>query len=174
MTTETGMGIRGHVTEQVHGLHLLNLYLAQFKRGYAYTAVYILRDRTDEGGNQAYGFFKPSYKPRLAATYLHNLTTILADDGRIEAPGQLAYAIPDMPETVHDLLFQRSDGVFQLVVWGERLQGEDEVEVLLGEEPALITLYDPTVGKDPVASMKGTTRFDLTLSDHPIVVEIVP
>ncbi len=174
VTTETGMGIRGPVTEEIHGLHLLNVYLAQFKRGYAYTAVYILRDRTDEGGNQAYGFFKPNYKPRLAATYLHNLTTILADEGRIDAPAALAYAIPDMPDTVHDLLFQRSDGVFQLVVWGERLQGEDVVEVLLGDKPTSITLYDPVVGQEPVATMAGTTSFELTLSDHPIVVEIVP
>ncbi|MGX9145622.1 hypothetical protein [Mesorhizobium sp. 128a] len=35
----------------------MSLYLAQFKRGYAYTSVYLLRDRTDEGGNQSFGFY---------------------------------------------------------------------------------------------------------------------
>lgn len=172
VTTETGLTVHGPVTEEIHGLHLMNLYLAQFARGYAHTAVYLLRDRTDEGGDQAFGFFRPDYSPRPAARYLHNLTTILADEGRLETPGSLAYAIVNQPRTVHDLLFQRSDGVYQLVVWGERLRGEDTVEVRLGKRPAAITLYTPTLGKDPVAQMSGTTVFELTLSDHPVVVEI--
>jgi hypothetical protein len=47
----------------------VNIYLAQFKRGYAYTLVYILRDRTDEDGDQTYGFFQPDYTPRKAAIF---------------------------------------------------------------------------------------------------------
>lgn len=172
VTTETGVRLNSRVTEEIHGLHLMNIYLAQFKRGYSYTAVYLLRDRTDEGPNQAFGFFRPDYSPRPAADNLHNLTSILADEGRIENPGALAYAIPNKPGTVHDLLFQRSDGVFQLVVWGERLRGQDEVEVKLGERPFSITLYNPLRGQHPVAQMTGSTSFDLILSDHPIVVEI--
>ena len=69
------------MTEELQGLNLMNLYLAQFKRGYSYTSVYLLRDRTDEGGNQSFGFYRPDYSPRKAAIYLHNLTTILADRG---------------------------------------------------------------------------------------------
>lgn len=174
VTTETGLTVEGPVSEELHGLHLMNLYLAQFKRGYAYTSVYLLRDRTDEAGNQAFGFFRPDYSPRPAALYLHNLTTILADTGRLEASGSLEYAIPDQPDTVHDLLLQRSDGVFQLVVWGERLRGEDTVEIRLARKPADIALYNPVVGTGPLAEMAGTTRFELTVSDHPIVVEINP
>ena len=79
VTTETGTTIGGAITEEIHALNLLNLYLGQFKRGWSHTAVYLLRDRTDEGGNQRFGFFDPDYQPRKAAVYLHNLTTILAD-----------------------------------------------------------------------------------------------
>jgi hypothetical protein len=57
----------------------MNLYLAQFRRGYAHTSVYLLRDRTDEDGNQSFGFYQADYSPRKAAIYLHNLTTIPAD-----------------------------------------------------------------------------------------------
>ncbi|WP_197063417.1 hypothetical protein [Novosphingobium malaysiense] len=174
VTTETGVAINGPIDERMQALHLLNIYLAQFKRGYSYTSVYILRDRTDEGGNQTYGFFRPDYQPRLAAHYLHNLTTILADDASAESPGSLAYAIPDQPDTVHDLLLQRSDGTFQLVVWGERLQGADEVTIELADIPASIVLYDPTLGTDPRRKIIGKRSFDLTLSDHPIVVAINP
>ena len=81
MTTETGCTIEGPITEEIQALNLLSMYLDQFKRGWSHTAVYLLRDRTDEGGNQSFGFFKPDYTPRKAAVYLHNLTTILADQG---------------------------------------------------------------------------------------------
>ena len=70
------------------------MYLDQFKRGWSHTSVYLLRDRTDEGGNQSFGFFKPDYTPRKAAVYLHNLTTILADQGTLAKPGQLDYSHP--------------------------------------------------------------------------------
>ena len=87
MTTETGCTIGGPITEEIQALNLLSMYLDQFKRGWSYTAVYLLRDRTDEGGNQSFGFFKPDYTPRKAAVYLHNLTTILADQGSVAKPG---------------------------------------------------------------------------------------
>ena len=83
VTTETGTTIGGDITEEVHALNLMNMYLSQFKRGWSHTAVYLLRDRTDEGGNQRFGFFQADYTPRKAAVYLHNLTTILADNGSV-------------------------------------------------------------------------------------------
>lgn len=172
VTTETGVLIEAPVTEELHGLHLLNLYLAQFKRGYAYTSVYLLRDRTDEEGNQAFGFFRPDYTPRKAAHYLHNLTTILADErGKYADPGRLAYLIKDRPEVVHDLLLQRSDGTFQLVVWAELVEGEVQVRVELGEQADTITIYDPTIGTEPVRTITQTHSFGLTLSDHPVILE---
>jgi hypothetical protein len=172
VTTETGANIGGRVTEKMHGLNLMNLYLAQFKRGYAYTSVYLLRDRTDEDGNQTFGFFRPDYSPRPAAVYLHNLTTILADKGTLAKPGQLDATIADQPVTVHDLLLQHSDGTFQLIVWGERLNGQDRVTVRLGVTPAAIRIYDPTIGVEPVQTLANPSSLDLTLSDHPLVVAI--
>ena len=144
VTTETGANIEGAVTEEMHGLNLMNLYLAQFRRGYAHTSVYLLRDRTDEDGNQSFGFYRPDYSPRKAAIYLHNLTTILADKGTLASPGRLDFAIANQPETVHELLLQHSDGTFQLIVWGERLSGQDRVTVDLGVRRRSVRVYDPT------------------------------
>lgn len=172
VTTETGTRIDRRVTEEQHGLHLINLYLAQFKRGYAHTSVYLLRDRTDEAGNQSYGFFRPDYSPRKAAIYLRNLTTILADQDRIAAPGRLDYAIEGRSDFVHDLLLQRSDGAFQLIVWGERLAGQDRVTVRLGGTFKSVRVFDPTIGADPVESHASTNSLELTLSDHPLIIEI--
>ena len=172
VTTETGARIEGPVTEELQGLHLMNMYLAQFKRGYAYTSVYLLRDRTDEDGNQAFGFYRPDYSPRKAATYLHNLTTILADTGTLARPGELDVTIADQPKTVHDLLLQHSDGTFQLIVWDERLSGQDRVTIQLGVTPTSVRIYDPTIGVESVQTLANTGAFDLMLSDHPVVIAI--
>jgi hypothetical protein len=174
VTTETGTGIVGQVTEEMQGLNLLTMYLAQFKRGYTHTSIYLLRDRTDESGNQTFGFFRPDYSPRRAATYLHNLTTILADKGRVARPGRLGYAIREQPETVHDLLLQHSSGTFQLIVWGERLKGEDRVTITLGSLYKSATIYDPTKGAAPTARLQNVRSIDLTISNHPYVIAISP
>jgi hypothetical protein len=174
VTTETGALIEGPVTEELHALNLMNMYLAQFKRGYSYTSVYLLRDRTDEGGNQAFGFYRSDYTPRKAALYLHNLTTILADDGSRADPGRLDFAIPDQPETVHELLLQRSDGTLQLIVWGERSTGQDHVTVRFAARHPSVRIYDPTLGTEPVETADDVTSIDLTLSDHPLVIAIPP
>lgn len=172
VTTETGTTINENVTEEMQALNLMSLYLDQFKRGWSYTSVYILRDRTDEGGNQTFGFYRPDYTPRKAAHYLHNLTTILADSGSIPTPGKLNYSIPNQPETVHDLLLQKSDGTFELVVWGERVSGSDNVTVNLGGTYASVKIYDPTVGTEATETLANVNSVALTLSDHPVVIEI--
>ncbi|MDE2570876.1 MAG: hypothetical protein KGM93_18395 [Sphingomonadales bacterium] len=172
VTTETGVRLEGPVDEEQQGRTLLNLYLDQFARGYAYTSVYILRDRTDEGGNQAFGFFRPDYTPRRAAIYLHNLTAVLADGASTSRPGKLDYAIPVRPATVHDVLLQRSDRMFQLVVWGERLNGKDDVTIALGKIAKTIELYDPTIGTAPIRTLHAVRSFKLELTDHPIVIMV--
>jgi hypothetical protein len=172
VTTETGCTIEGPVTEEIHALNLLSLYLDQFKRGWSYTAVYLLRDRSDEGGNQQFGFYKPDYTPRKAAVYLHNLTTILADTGALPKPGHLNYTIPDQPATVHDLLLQKSDGAFALVVWSELVRGTNSITINLGGAHPTVTLYDPTVGTSATQTLHNAASVPLTLSDHPVIIEI--
>jgi hypothetical protein len=174
VTTETGCTMGGAITEELHAVNLLNMYLAQFKRGWSHTAVYLLRDRTDEGGNQAFGFFRPDYTPRKAAVYLHNLTAILADKKAPAQPGRLNYRIPEQPATVHDLLLQKSDGTFALVVWGERLKGSDDVTIRLGAAYPEVRIYDPTAGTEPIRTEQRVESLTVKLGDHPLVLLIKP
>jgi hypothetical protein len=172
VTTETGVCIDGPITEQIHARNLLTLYLDQFKRGWSFTAVYLMRDRVDEAGNQKFGFYRPDYQPRKAGVYLHNLTTILADEGPTATTGRLDYAVTPQPETVHDLLLQKRDGRFELVVWDERLKGSDVVTVDLGSAHKAVRTYDPTVGAKPTRSLANARSVSLRLSDHPVIIEI--
>ena len=174
VTTETGCTIDGPVTEEIQALNLLTMYLDQFKRGWSHTAVYLLRDRTDEAGNQSFGFFKRDYTPRKAARYLHNLTTILADRGSLAKPGQLTYSIPVQPATVHEMLLQKSDGTFELAIWSERLKGADDVTVRLNRNFPSVRVYDPTIGTEPIQTHHGVNSLKLTMSDHPLIIAIAP
>jgi hypothetical protein len=172
VTTETGVTIDDTFSEEKQARLYLNLYLAQFKRKWSYTSVYLLRDRSDEDGNQSFGFYAKDYTPRKAAVYLHNFTTILADKGTVKKRQALNYLIANQPETVHDLLLQNSNGRLQLVIWGERAIGNDAVTVSFGKNFNTVKIYDPTLGTAPVKTLKDIKHVALTLSDHPLVIEL--
>jgi hypothetical protein len=203
VTTETGATIDSvQVTEEIQALMYLSCYLAQFKQGWEYTAMYILRDRADEEGNQTFGFYSSRWEqrpdgswycvstPRLSAHYLHNLTTILDDRQPVRSPGKLAYAIrpgrenPDATlETVHDLLLQKSDGTMLLIVWGEKYHKgatPDEVTIQF-DRPFQVDIYNPAQydptdsekGTRPVKSYQNTKTIALPLLNHPYILKIV-
>jgi hypothetical protein len=172
VTTETGWATSGtgSITQEQQGRLFMNLYLAAFKQGIAYTFIYMLRDDPGQGD---WGLFDRSYNPKISGTYLHNLTTILADRGARKAPGKLNYAIDPLPATVHDLLFQKSTGTFSLVIWDERPSGgTHNVTIQLGPSRALVKIYDPTTGIAPTQTLRDVSSVPLTLSDHPIVLEL--
>lgn len=173
VTTETGTTIGGAITEDLHALNLLTMYLDQFKRGWSYTAVYLLRDRVDEGGNQKFAFYRPDYTPRKAAFYLHNLTTILADRGVLQKPDALDYSIANQPPTVHELLLERSDRSFQLVIWNERVSGKDALTIQLPASWPAIHVFDPTIGIAATQTLQNTNSVRLELANHPLIVEIL-
>jgi hypothetical protein len=171
VTTETGWltSGTGSITAEQQGRVFLNLYLSAFKRGFAYTFIYMLRDDPSQG---YWGLFDTSYNPKRSGLYLHNLTTILADSGRA-ATGKLDYAIAGEPATVHDLLLQKSTGTFELVVWDERpTGGSDSVTVNLTTPRATVKVYDPTTGSSPATTLHAVTSVPLTLGDHPMILEL--
>lgn len=170
VTTETGWEATADAASQrTQGTVLTNTYLAQFKRGWAYTFVYELRDGEGSIGEQ--GLYRGN-TPKLAAVYLHNLTTLLSDNKPISKPGSLDYVIRDQPATVHDLLLQKSDGRFELVIWNERVHDSDVITLQLGARHRTVKVYDIVSGTAPVRTYSNTASVELTLSDHAMIIEI--
>ena len=171
VTTETGWDSVSDIGgDRTQGTILLNTYLAQFKRGWRYTFVYQLRD--GEGGNGNQGLFNSNSTPKPAATYIHNLTSILADKMPITSSGSLNYSIIDEPATVHDLLIQNSSGTFELVVWDENVRGSDKVVVNLGRTYATVNVYDVTLGTNPTQTLAHVSSVALILTDHALIIEV--
>lgn len=172
VTTETGVTISDVITEEIQARLYLSCYLAQFAQGWSHTAMYIMRDRSDEDGNQSFGFYDRNYKPRQAAHYLHNMTSILKDNITHADLGYLSYSIPNQPTAVHDLLLQKSDGTFMLVIWGELYAGgSSNITIKLGRTYDEIKIYDPTTGKTAVNTLQNVNFVPLTMTNHPYILE---
>jgi hypothetical protein len=174
VTTETGWdSVTDPGGEDVQGKVLTNVYLDQFAEGWSYTFIYELGD--GEGGGGDMGLFHTDWTPKLSATYIHNLTTILADPGPPINPGALTYSIANEPDTVHDMLMQKSSGVFELAVWGEQVTGSNNVTVRFGGATvSAVNVYDITLGSTPIQTYAGVKGVTLTLSDHAMIVEVTP
>ncbi len=173
VSTETGWLTTGtgSITEEQQARVFLDLYLAAYKRGWTYTFIYMLRDDPVQG---YWGLFDTSYNPKTSGTYLHNMTTILADaDQGPATPGRLDYSLASEPATVHDLLLQKSDGKFELVIWDERpTGGSDAIGVDLGHPRATVNVYDPTTGTSPLQTLTQVSTVNVTVTDHPVIIEL--
>ncbi|MDD4992133.1 MAG: CARDB domain-containing protein [Paludibacter sp.] len=162
------------VSEDYQGKAVLNTFLDAYKQGFSYTFWYQLKE--DE---LHHGLYRPDNSPKLGATYLHNMTTILADNSSNFTPGSVNYTVQhnsglNKPETVHDMLLQKSNSTYELVIWSELLSGINDISIDLGANYSSVTVYDPTVGTWPVRTEQTNVRWvELhTMSDHPMIIEI--
>jgi hypothetical protein len=172
VSTETGWWTEGKkdaISEEQQASLYLDVYLSSFKQGFAYTFLYKLRDDPKQGYT---GIFHYSWQPKPAARALHSFTSLLGDT-RERVPGRLDYTLEGGGGNVHDLLLQKSDGRFVLIVWGERFDGQRElVRVRFGREQPLARVFDPLIGEEPTSAHKATKQLALTLTDHPLLVEL--
>ena len=152
-----------------------------FKDGVPKTYLYEL---LDEGG-QYFGLFTADGAPKPVATAIHNLTTILADPGSTSSftPGSLSYAVANLPTAGNQLLLEKSNGNFDLVLWAEAqiwnaTTGSEVVAptqtstVEFGQTQKVVLIFDPLTGTAPIAAYLNTQSVQVTLADHPLVVEV--
>lgn len=130
--TETGYfttkGAKG-VSEKVHGKYMPRLFLEYFRQGIPRTCSYELVDewKQPENPEANYGLLRNNLSPKPAYTALKNVISVLKDPaGSKIIPRTLNYnlaiAAPpnyDKTEYVRDLLLQKRDGSFYLVLWHE-------------------------------------------------------
>ena len=174
VTTETGIHMP-ELPEELQGKLYLNLYLSQFANGFKHTAIYLLKGRADEPGDNPFAFFNLDNSPKQCAHHLHNFTTILDDRKPVTEFKPLNYSIADMPETSHDLLLQRSNGNHVLILWGERFvsPGSDDIVVKLGKPARAVLVYNPVVGTAVQRMYTDVDTIPVSLTDHPFILEII-
>ena len=190
--TEGGWWTKPHprgVTETVHAKYTLNYLLDAYKQGIVRTYLYELLDEyPDADGSKMdshFGLFRYNGTAKPAAVALHNMTTILADAGKVVSPGKLSYSVDGMPATGYQLLMQKSDGTFVLALWNdariwdngnfkERPVANVQVMLNLGVQASTLNVYDPLVGVSPTLTRTNIAGLTLSLPDHPIFVFVKP
>jgi hypothetical protein len=182
----------GGVNQDVQAKETLNALFDAFKDGASTTYLYELMDTaanpspTDR--EDSFGLFNENGTPKEAATALHNLTTLLADNGSTAqtfTAGSLSYGLSGMPSTGNSMLMQTSSGNFDLAlwaeptIWNEATESEvtapaSSVTVSLGATYKSVSVYDPLAGTSPIATYTNVSQVTLSLTDHPLIVQVAP
>jgi hypothetical protein len=176
VTTETGWATDGSITQVQQGKLFVNVYLSAMKLGWSHTFIYQMFDDPAHG-NGDYGIFNQNasasstISPKPSATYIRTMTTILYGSTAQFTPTALAYSIPNEPATVHDLLMQKSDGTYELAVWGDQVTGSSNVTVNLGARFKKVNVYDVVHGTQPLETFHNVSTISLSLSDHAVFLE---
>ena len=169
VTTETGVTLEGPITEQVQASLYLERVPGPVQAGLE-PHLHLPAAGPHGRGRQPDVRLLPA---RLHPAPGRDLPPQPDDDPgrRWSTPpaGTRHYSIPNQPATVHDLLLQKSDGTFELVVWGERFAGgSDNVTVDLGTACATVEVYDPTItARSPTQTLTDVGSVALTLAIIP-------
>ena len=170
----------------------LNGLLDAFKAGVAKTFLYQLLDETSNipPGTAwgALGLFNADGTPKPVAAALHNLSAILADPAANAAtfqPRSLDVSILGLPSTASEELFEKSDGTFEVAIWNEPTDWNPatQSEAAAAATPITVSgsqawgaasVFDPLAGAAPVATYTGVNSVQLSLTDHPLILQISP
>lgn len=192
--TETGYTTQANtqylgVNETVQAKSILNTLVDAYKAGVSATYLYELFDRDSSASNTNpeanFGLFNSDGTPKLAATAIHNLTTILADDGKggLQPTDPLNYTLSNMPASGNSMVLGKSNGAYELVVWAEPKLWNDAtdteisnsaqtVTVNLGAVHHTVKVYDTLTGTTAIASYTDVSTITIPVSDHPLIIEI--
>jgi hypothetical protein len=189
-TNGSGPGNQG-VSETTQAKYTLDLLMDAYKQGVVRTFLYELQDLFSDPGktnqDKHYGLFRHDGSAKPAAVAIHNLTTILADEGVSAATfstGTLNYSVSGLPSSGNHMLMQESNGNFDIVLWNEPAIWDDansrdltsaaqNVTVSLGGTFRTVNVYDPLAGSQPVKTYSDTSSLVLGVTDHPLIVETV-
>ncbi|RXT21255.1 calcium-binding protein [Rhizobium leguminosarum] len=189
LTADTNGGWEG-VSEATQAKLLLNTLMDGAALGSKQTFIYELLDAYSDpqGTNQEkhFGLFHLDYSAKPAATAIHNLTEILADDGAAKASfsaGTLNYSIDGLPSSARSLLTEKSDGSYQIIIWNEPdiwNQSSDTaiqaattaVKVNLGASFGSVKVFDPLTGTTAIKSLSNVSSLTLNVIDHPVIIDI--
>lgn len=167
-TTETGMVVNSAVSADAQGRLLTDVYLDAYQLNWEHTFIYLM---FQEPSSLGYGMLNMDGTPTLLGTYIHNLTTILADASSAFTPTPIAVTVSGLPATGYSQLMQKSTGKYELVVWGEAFASETATPVTVGLPSSRpVNVYDITSGTAPTQTLT-TNSVPLSLTDHAMVVE---
>lgn len=175
------------VTESVQARLTLDTIFDSFSAGVSQTFLYELLDEAPDlaetNPELHYGLFHADGTPKLAATAIHDLTTIFGLPGSGTAAPVLTPGFIGMPDNASHLTLSGVNGSSFITVWAEpqvwdtAAQTEkpvtaSHVTVTLGAVVGRVSVYDPTVGTAPIATYSNVSQVAVEVTDHPLIIQV--
>ncbi len=180
-STETGYkmsgSVPGHpaVSERTAAKYMLRLFMMHMQLGVPRVYPYQLINNRED-----FGLLNNDGSPRQQFTAMKNFITMFKDPGAAFTPGTLGYTLTGDMTNIQQMLLQKRDGRFLLVVWQGVNSGEPPRRALtltLTSPVTTATLYEPTFSLTPVNQITdpaGITSIPLSVPDHLLVIELIP
>jgi hypothetical protein len=70
------------------------------------------------------------------------------------------------------ICYYKRDGVFDLVVWGEQVTGQQNITIDLGSRYKSVKIFDVTSGTKPLWDLTDVRSIPLVISDHAFIIEV--
>ncbi len=202
VATETGYNTalmsRTAISERIQGKYMPRIFLEYFRLNIARTFSYEFVDEYNDKGNPEanYGLLHNDLTPKPAYNALKNLIRLLKDPGSSFTLGSLDYTLTVTPppgynltQYVHNLLLQKRDGTFYLVLWHEisdaDISSTPTREIKPPAMPTTVTLNTPissarVYSLNDSGSMSSTAAtinnntISLNVTDKAMVVRLIP
>jgi hypothetical protein len=190
MITETGYMAyptatqAGTIPESVEASYIPRTALLSFIKGIKRTFIYEL---VDEASTTGYGLLANDFSEKPAFTALKSLIATLQDPGASFNPGSLNYSVTGNTNTMQNLLLQKRDGSYWLVLWLEQSSYDATNNAPTPVTPQNVTLsigagyefgnliqFDTTGNAASNALSTSGYTAPLTISDQISIVQILP
>jgi hypothetical protein len=193
MTTEAGFTDAMNNTsthlptpQDVEGVYAPRLLLEHYIRGEAREYQYELIDERDnpalDDKEAHFGLLNYDWSPKPEYTALSNMLGLLVDKGASFGTGKLDYQLTGSTTGVKQLLLQKRDGTFYLLLWRDasiydpiaknRLPVTNQNVTVTLPGTASASVYRPSVQSGAVQSAKSTSTVNVSLGADVQMIKI--
>jgi YD repeat-containing protein len=184
-TAAAGIAVNELAQAKMTLTDLLMAYANGSEKSYVYqlldTPTFVNTIATSQAAETAFGLFNADGSPKLAATALHNFSTLLNDTGGTAVAG--TYQVSGLGTDGHTLSVNKSAGGNDLVIWRDVSSWSTATNsaVAVAAKPVTVTfssvqahvyVYSPLDGVTPIATYSNVSSITLPVSDTPLIVEL--
>jgi hypothetical protein len=109
----------GGISEIAECKYTTRMFAEFFRRGFTRTYKYELVSEGQPGREGAFGFLRNDLSEKPAFEGVKNLISLLSDKGPDFEPDSLNYVLDDQVNDTRQILFQKRNGDFYLMIWLE-------------------------------------------------------
>jgi hypothetical protein len=167
------------------GRYVPRLLLSYFAAGIQRTFLYELINEGSDPRNREhnFGLLRVDGSEKPAFRSLRNLIRILEDPGAEFRAGRLAFTLEGDTAKIRPLLLQKRDGTFYLILWQSvaSYDLQQATNVSIADRPltvrfataaSSVRVFEPLTGSSPIGTHNGASQLQVSVPDHPIIIEI--